>query len=220
MGKNVGFQRWHYRAEGAVTSPVFPDGCRDLLVVRGHDGSERIVLTEFDLRPQRVSLSPGTEIVGFRLRPGAVIDQRVLAAIRGNRGETEEILSTALEAAEDMDDPIIALTLPRSTVQSVANDLGVSVRTMQRRFRDLHLPPPDYWRLLARARRAGAMLSSRLPLVDIACDSGFSDQAHMTREFARWFGNTPTRLRGDASLLDLVSQPALGNWTGEQISTR
>ena len=33
-------------------------------------------------------------------------------------------------------------------------------------------------------------------------------------------GLSPERLRRNAGLLDLACQPALGNWTGEQISTR
>ena len=42
----------------------------------------------------------------------------------------------------------------------------------------------------------------------------------MTRAFARWFGHTPGGLRRQANLLEVVGQPALGNWTGEQISTK
>jgi AraC-like DNA-binding protein len=64
------------------------------------------------------------------------------------------------------------------------------------------------------------MLSLPVTLAEIACDCGYSDQAHMTREFVRWFGKTPTWLCRDVRLLDLLNQPALDNWTGEHISTR
>lgn len=220
MGTNIGFQQWHYRAESGEISQVFPDGCRDVLIIARRDEPARVILTDFDFRPRNVTLFPGTDITGYRLRPGAAVGQHVLDAIAANRAGAENILGNALNSSDEIDDIIVALTLPGSTVQSISKNLGISVRTMQRRFRDRQLPPPEYWRLLGRARRAVAMLSSSDPLADVAYDSGYSDQAHMTREFTRWFGETPTRLRRDANLFNLLCQPALGNWTGEQISTR
>jgi AraC-like DNA-binding protein len=220
MGKHVAFQAWHHRVEGAEVSPVFPDGCRDVLIIAAAGAPDRVVLTEFDVCPRYVSLPAGTKIAGYRLRPGAAVDRLVLEAIAKNRAAVDDILFNAVRAADETDEAILALTLPGATLGTVSRSLGVSVRTMQRRFRELGLPPPDYWRLLARARRAVALLASTVPLAEIAGDSGYSDQAHMTREFVRWFGQTPSRVRQDAGLLDLLRQPALGNWTGEQSSTR
>ena len=64
------------------------------------------------------------------------------------------------------------------------------------------------------------MLADHSSLTDVAHSTGFTDQAHMTREFARWFGQTPRNLRRKPNVLDVLRQLALGNWTGEQISTR
>lgn len=64
------------------------------------------------------------------------------------------------------------------------------------------------------------MLADHASLTDVAHSTGFTDQAHMTREFVRWFGQTPGGLRRQPKVLDMLRQPALGNWTGEQISTR
>lgn len=63
------------------------------------------------------------------------------------------------------------------------------------------------------------MLTVCSSLAEVAHACRFTDQAHMTREFARWFGHTPVGLRRQANLLEMVGQPALGDWTGEQIST-
>jgi len=220
MTGKIAFQKWHHRAEGETHSLVFPDGCRDVLIVSSVGVRNHIVLTEFDFRPRGVRLRPGTKITGYRLRPGAVISPSTLDAIAMEGADVEEVLGNALALANELDDVIAALTLPGSTVQSVSKSCGISVRTMQRRFRQSCLPPPDYWRLLARARRAAGMLSSPLPLAELACACDFSDQAHMTRELISWFGGAPTQLRRDPAILDLLRQPALGNWTGEQISTR
>jgi AraC-like DNA-binding protein len=220
MKQNAAFQKWHHHEANGEPITIFPDGCRDVLIDRRKDKPDRIFLTEYDLCPRLATLPCGTEITGYRLRPGTVVGQDVLDAIAQSPSEAGPILADAVSAPNDLEEAILALTLPGATMQAVSTNLGVSPRTMQRRFRDLALPPPDYWRLLGRVRRAVAMLSLPVTLAEIACDCGFSDQAHMTREFMRWFGKTPTWLCRDAHLLDLLNQPALGNWTGEHISTR
>lgn len=199
---------------------VFPDGCRDLLVVREPDGTCEVILTEFDFHPRPAALRPGTDISGYRLRPGADVSRPVVEAIAANPDLAETILGGECGDWNDLDDAIAALTMPGATVAAVARSLGVSIRTMQRHFLSRNLPPPDFWRLLARARQAARLLNDAAPLAEVADACRFSDQAHMTRDFTRWFGLTPAQLRGNASLLKVLGQPALGNWTGEQISTR
>ena len=55
--------------------------------------------------------------------------------------------------------------------------------------------PHDYL-LETRVLRARALIEdSRLPLVDIALQTGFSSQAHMTDIFRRQLGVSPARLR-------------------------
>jgi AraC-like DNA-binding protein len=87
-------------------------------------------------------------------------------------------------------------------------------------MKDAGGPSPDFWRLLGRARRAAGLLGAGWALADAAIESGYSDQAHMTRAFRRWIGAPPAALCADTGLLSDVTQPGLGNWTGEQISTR
>ncbi|MCM5560405.1 AraC family transcriptional regulator [Pleomorphomonas sp. JP5] len=199
---------------------VFPDGCRDVLVVREPGGVHEVFLTEFDFGPRPAVLRPGTEITGYRLKPGADVSAPVVEAIAANPDLAETLLGDACGDWNDLDEAIAALTMPGATVAAVARSLGVSIRTMQRHFLSRNLPPPDFWRLLARVRQAARLLRVAAPLAEMADECGFSDQAHMTRDFTRWFGLTPVQLRGNESLLKVLGQPALGNWTGEQISTR
>jgi len=218
------FQPWHHHTATAERAPVFPDGCRDVLIVREPGAPAKIVLTELDLQPRVAALSGGTEITGYRLRPGALVGRQVLVELWRDCGRAEEVLGNALAAGEGLsqaaDEILVALVAPGASVESVAADLGVSKRTLQRQLKQLGLPAPDYWRLLARARRAAGLLASGLTLPEIADLCGFSDQAHMTRDFRSWFGGTPAQLRRAPLILELLCQPALGNWTGEQISIR
>jgi len=214
------FQPWHFRAASRETALVFPDGCRDVLVVRPPDAPPHVVLTTFDFSPRHAVMMPGTEISGYRLRPGASVSHKVLAAVAADTGRATTILGDALAEWGALDDAIVALTRPGASVAGVARESGMSLRSLQRRFQDRHLPPPEFWRLLARARRAVALLPTPAPLAEIAAECGFSDQAHMTRALKRWFGHSPAQLRRDAGLRLLLGQPALGNWTAEQISTR
>lgn len=216
----TGFQPWHYRAASRESALVFPDGCRDVLVVRAKGAVPQVVLTGFDFSPRRAVMAPGTDISGYRLRPGAWVSQKVLDAVAADPEAAPDVLGNALSDWGAVDDTIMALTRPGASVAGVARESGLSLRSLQRRFHAAQLPPPEFWRLLARARQAVALLASPAPLAEIADASGFSDQAHMTRAMARWFGHSPAQLRRDAGLRVLLAQPALGNWTAEQISTR
>lgn len=214
------FQEWRHRADRAERAVIFPDGCRDVLISRSPGAAARVTLTPFDFRPRLVALPRGTRMSGYRLRPGAVVGQRVLYRIAADSDGIAEILGNELGECDETDEAILALATTEATPAGVAKGLGVSARSLQRHFRRMGLPPPDYWRLLGRARRAAGILATGAPLAEIALDCGLSDQAHMTRELRRWFGTAPAQLRRDAPLLGLLRQPALGNWTDEQISTR
>lgn len=212
--------RWTHNVERDSATLVYPDGCRDLLLVTGADGQSRVMLTDWDDGPRRVDLVAGTEFIGYRLRPGVRIDPATLRALAGREGDLDAFVTGMAIADQELDQIVEALACTDDAGEAVSRRAGVSQRTLQRHFRDRGLPSPDFWRLLGRARRAALLLATDRPLADIACDLGYSDQAHMTREIVRWFGRTPARLRRDPALLSILSQPGLGNWTGEQISTR
>ncbi len=214
------FHRWVYPVNRAERYLVLPDGCQDVLCIRHADGLVQIVSTGFDVRPRLVDLLPGTTITGYRLRPGAGVSAPAMQVIAADHDRIGEILDEQCEAWTNLDEAIVALSQSGETVGAVCRRMGISIRTMQRVFLGRRLPPPDYWQLLGRARRAAGLLSSGEPLAEIASICSFSDQAHMNRELVRWFGHTPAQLRRQSSILELLRQPALGNWTGEQISTR
>lgn len=197
---------WHHHAPEAQQSRIMPDGCRDLIV---RDG--RVLMTNLDATPRMVRIAAGSRMTGYRLRPGAWVEP---GDVTGALSDISALIRYDAEVGE-------AITaLATGPVAHVARQAGMSQRGLQRCFAAAVLPPPGFWRMLGRARRAVATMASDAPLAELAIDAGYADQAHMTRDFRRWFGLTPHRLRMDPGARADLSQPGLGNWTGEQISIR
>lgn len=212
------FHRWSYKAEAHKTSIVFPDGCTDVLVVSGDNSQSNVVrATRYDMSPRQVKLRAGTVLTGFRLRPGTIIDLRDLDAPAHSLTNLDAEISSIVRLYQDIIQIIDDLSLSGLSVGSVARLQGVSERTLQRHFKSLSLPPPGFWRKLGRARRAVQALSCSVPLSEIALEYGYSDQAHMTREFVRWFGKTPVQLRRNQAILNDLAQPGLGNWSSQAV---
>ncbi|MCD1632547.1 AraC family transcriptional regulator [Martelella mediterranea] len=205
--------RWTYTAEADEVALVLPDGCIDILVSwSDRIGHALIGVTDLDFAPRQVKLPAGTSLIGYRLRPGATIRLDDVQFGRddlcGLEAEIDDRVSYDQEASEIID----ILGLPDSSVEWAARQQGVSERSLQRHFRKLSLPSPAFWRQLGRARRAVQALPCRAPIAEIALEYGYSDQAHMTREFVRWFGWTPAQLRQQSGAMNDLAQPGLGNW--------
>ena len=208
---------WVHEAAGPGSAIVLPDGCRDVIVVQdAPDRPARLVLTDLDHRARRVQLAAGVRMTGYRMRPGAWLPVERLRQADPVATPIDDLTELDAELCAVID----ALACPGATVAQVARRAGVSVRSLQRRFRALGQPVPEFWRGLGRARAIAPALAGQAPLAEIAADGGYADQAHMTRDVTRWFGHSPGRLRRDPGLLALLAQPGLGGWTGEQISIR
>lgn len=81
-------------------------------------------------------------------------------------------------------------------LSDMARECGLSVSHFTRAFRTTFGRSPFRWLLERRIDRAKALLvSSDLPIADIALRSGFSDQAAFTRAFGRIVGDSPGRWR-------------------------
>ncbi|MBN7821572.1 helix-turn-helix domain-containing protein [Bowmanella yangjiangensis] len=219
------FSNWSFEVSMPIAAEIMPDGCRDLIIVSRNGRVEQVLFSDWDWQPREVTLLPGQQFCGFRFRPGLLPDLAELEAIRACCLDKNEVLQDARVSSLLLPDweilqIIDALALEGKSVKAVAAQAGVSERTLQRRFAVKGLPAPEYWRQLGRARRAALALTRCQSLSAISADSGYSDQAHMTRDFSRWFGMTPRRLQQAPDRLALLAHSGLGNWTEEQISTR
>lgn len=82
------------------------------------------------------------------------------------------------------------------TLAGMAQSLDMQPESFARRFRISFGVPPYRHVVLRRIARAQHLLQQgTLPLKDIAARCGFSDQAHLTRLFARETGQTPGACR-------------------------
>lgn len=211
------FHRWNYTAKTDETAIVLPDGCCDILVVSQPDnGPDVLRLTDWDAAPKSVKISAGSSITGYRLRPGTTVTFSQIEKTAPDLSNLGQQIEDAIVQDQESTEIIAALSRPNETVERAARQQGVTPRTLQRHFKTLSLPSPGFWRLLGRARAAAQALPCRVPLCDIAFEYGFSDQAHMTREFVRWFGQTPVNLRRNPAAMSDLAQPGLGNWSGDE----
>lgn len=81
-------------------------------------------------------------------------------------------------------------------IPDLAEIVGLSIGHFSRCFKGSFGVSPHDYVIRSRLERAKALMrQSRSPLSQIALDSGFADQAHMSRMFHAIVGSTPTRWR-------------------------
>ena len=134
-----------------------------------------------------------TELLATRLASGTLCSQ------------LDEVLITALShsppEASLIDHVIRYVEARRGVVgiEPVARYFGKSRRHLERTFLQTVGVPLKFFCTLARLRHAAHLIAqpAASSLIAIANDAGYSDQAHMTRDFRRLAGVTPARLRHD-----------------------
>lgn len=98
--------------------------------------------------------------------------------------QSQASLSRVREALLDQIDCPPALT-------DIAALAGLSRYQLVRQFSKAYGLPPFAWLQQHRLSRAQALIAGGTTLLDAALSSGFSDQSHLTRAFARYRGFTP-----------------------------
>ena len=199
---------WRFTATSRSHGLVFPDGCRDLIVSITAHAAPACFVTSLADQVETPEFMAGQQLVGIRLRAGAQFDERaVLDRLTGHdRFDSGDLLAAI--GAEVRVDPLVHEALrwladaPR--LDTARASLGISARSLERLLMSRTGLTPVGWRNLARARRCARAIFGAGPLIAIAADHGYADQAHMTRDMQRWFGASPTTKaskRAGASML-------------------
>ncbi|OWW22121.1 helix-turn-helix domain-containing protein [Noviherbaspirillum denitrificans] len=104
----------------------------------------------------------------------------------------------------------IASTGGMTRTSELAAQLGMSERQLERRFLAWVGMTPKAVARVVRLQRLAAHFHSGLSWAEIAAETGFSDQAHMVREFRSMTGTTPARfLPPDRELAEQLMRPTL-----------
>ena len=211
---------WEQQTGVPSEQRVVPDACVDLIW-----SGERLSIAGPDTRARLVALNPGTRIVGVRLRPGAagavfglpaseLRDTAPDAAdvLGGDRADAllesllagtdphASLLAAACAPGRPDPDPLVrtavtALDRPQARVAAVAAELGLSARQLQRRVADAVGYGPKMLARVLRFRRLQSLPPA--PLVELALEAGYADQAHMTAEVTELAGIPPVRFLKD-----------------------
>ncbi len=186
---------WEHDAAQNSAATIIPDGCRDLLFRALPGDRPQWQITALDSSAYRVDIKAGEYMKGFRLRPGVQVDVAGLLACvdpLDGQGRIVERINDFTVLPALIDDALGAIAQSGKVARAAAM-LGVNARQLQRICRATGRTP-GAWLSLARARKA-ARLIGKGDLCDVALQAGYADQAHMTREFTRWFGMPPLKLR-------------------------
>lgn len=119
--------------------------------------------------------------------------------------ELEEILIEALCRAPPVESYIdgvvqhVEACHGDTKIDDVAARFGKSRRQMERAFLQTVGVPLKFFCMIARLRRAADLIvhPASCSLTAVAHEAGYSDQAHMTRDFTRLAGVSPGQLRAD-----------------------
>lgn len=210
---------------------VLPDGCQDLIWMQREGERPVWFIAPLTSAPYTVLQYQPVRYRGYRLQPGTTVDVAALlraARDRGGEGEAADVLPLLAEHAARPASLVACLEAVAwaSDVAAASRALGVSARTLGRVVQQATGQAPVFWRRLARVRRAARQLVAdtdpNRPLVELAVDHGYADQAHFSRECRLWLGVTPGELRRRADLRAAVLQSGYGTQppTGVQTSIR
>ncbi len=206
---------WVRVCTDARTVRIVPDGCADVVWVQG----EGTMIAGPDTEAKLMTVNSGAVLVGLRLLPGAgggvlgvpldaLRDQRVGVAEVDSALDIDaglapdEVLTRFVSAvAGRRGDQLVtaaARRLGNLEIGSIADELGVSERQLLRRFHAAAgYGPKTLERVLRFARFVRAIDRGRADIARLALDSGYADQAHLTRETNRLAGLTPVGLVQD-----------------------
>lgn len=206
---------WSYTTTQIHQATVLPDGCRDLIQRVPRHGTSSWFVSALDDTARHVTIGADQCMRGFRLRPGVQVNEERLLHLVSSMNvesgaflEAEEVcerIEDCCEMSANTEDALAVLQRVNS-VAIAAQELGVSVRTLQRHLFRATGRTPVYWLQLARIRFAAREMLRGVSLVELADVVGFSDQAHMTREFQRWFQLTPTQFQRNSILVEQIQQ--------------
>lgn len=169
-----------------IDPPLLAETLRDMR--EGEHGS--FEFTQPVLRDPRAAACVRGLFEAMTAEGGLRAEQSLLAALAclGAFAEIRPGPSAAIaRACERIDDDPAAV----QTLQDLAGAAGLSRFQLVRSFVRVTGLTPHAYLLQRRLQLARRLIGTGLPLAEVAAASGFADQSHLTRLFARSFGLPP-----------------------------
>ena len=116
----------------------------------------------------------------------------LVAGTRGGARVSRRVDVRALERARQFLDAAKTRVVRSTEIESIT---GLTRYDLSRQFKIMFGTSPYRYLLMRRLDFARERIQRDRPLVEVACDAGFADQAHFTRTFRSAFGLTPARYR-------------------------
>lgn len=216
---------WHYEHTDDTTQnyDVLPDGCMDIIF---DFGARTIVAYGATPTSQTHRLVPHQMLFGIRFMPGILAQLVGVSAstlrekivplegidielhteltglfdLHGSR-EYAKFCNEKLGYAISLRDKVMRLAAADThtnalTVDELARQSRVSVRHLQRLFRDrVGVTPKQYLKIMRFNRARHLLDDSEKTLATCADELGYSDQAHMTKDIKQLAATTPKRMR-------------------------
>jgi AraC family transcriptional activator FtrA len=129
-----------------------------------------------------------------------LVSRRMVAPVHREGGQSQYVKPVVLESDDGDFGPVLDwmgnhLQEPIS-VEQIARKFAMSLRTFQRRFRNLTGTPPLVWISQQRVAKARNLLEiSDLSIDQIAWESGLGSAANLRKHFARHLNVTPSAYR-------------------------
>jgi AraC-like DNA-binding protein len=169
-----------------------------LRVVRGQPGSLPFVSEPVSTDPRlarAVDRAFGAPLESLAA-DSVVVDlaEGLLAAARAGDGPgvSPHVDAAALARARAFLDAERTRVVRSTELEAIT---GLTRYDLARQFRIAYGTSPYRYLIMRRLDLARTWIRQQRPLVEIACDAGFADQAHFTRTFKAAFGLTPARYR-------------------------
>ena len=190
---------WVSTAKANCTSIIIPDGCRDLIMKQKKGQKPDWFISPLFNQSKFLQVNEDVDFVGFRIKPGTIIDEeKLLQSIQQNefhQADIENVINDFTARQRSIEEALKCLSSDDThSVLDASLRLGVSIRTLQRLVSRNTSRTPSFWFQLARVKRAGKAIATSNNFIEVAYDYGFSDHAHMCREFKRWFNLSPSEI--------------------------
>lgn len=134
-----------------------------------------------------LSVAVADQMVYNTVRTGSA-DQRI--SLQSRKGIRNEHLSGAVERMRTtLDAPL--------SVEEIAASLGISVRQLERLFKEhLGATPKRHYLEMRLERARSLLLQTEMSIIEVAVASGFQSAGHFTRAYHQAYGVTPREQRG------------------------